>query len=304
MSKIQSIIEESESSLLNETAQGKTRITVLVENNTDNSKTELKASHGLSLYVENNNLTFLLDLGDKKIFHQNAKKLNIEIDNIDFVFISHGHYDHGGGLAHFLKSNQKAKIYLKPKAIKEKHFSRKNSIYRDRSISCSLLNEHSERFVFVERKTEIYKGIFMIPKIIQRFSLPQGNNSLFKESLGKMLPDDFDHEQILIIQDRKGLIVFSGCNHNGILNTMETVKHYFKNEPIKAVIGGFHLYNPTLKAMAETTDEIKSIGLKLREYPVAKYITGHCTGIEAYSILKPILDKRLYHMATGMSITL
>ncbi len=297
----QSIIRESHKHLRDSPNAKQTRITVLVENNKDQMLTDIKISHGISLFVERKGLKFLLDLGDKDIYYSNSKKLNKNIKEVDFVFISHGHNDHGGGLKHFLKHNQKARIYIKENAIKEKHFSKRKRFYKDRSISNSLLKKHPDRFFFIESLTELDQGIFIIPEIIQKYPLPVANNSLFKKTKTKIVQDDFDHEQLLVIQDNDGLIIFSGCNHKGILNVMETVNHYFKKDPIKAVIGGFHLFNPALGIMAETPEAVIAIGSKMNEYRVKKYITGHCTGIEAYTILKSILKNRLIYFSAGIS---
>ena len=192
INKIQSIIKESESRLQNRTATDQTRITVLVENNKHLFEKEVEDSHGLSLYVERRNSTFLLDLGDRDIYYKNSKKLGINVEEVDFVFISHGHYDHGGGLTHFLKTNPNARVFLKANAIKERHFSKKNRIYKDISISNLVLAEHSDRFIFVENKAKIGKGIYIITDITNKYPLPHGNKSLFKESKEKMVPDDFN----------------------------------------------------------------------------------------------------------------
>ena len=157
----------------------------------------------------------------------------------------------------------------------------------------------SEINIQIGELQQIEQDIFIIPSSRGNYPLPSANKNLFKRSGGKMIADDFDHEQLFVIKDSDGLIVFSGCNHNGIVNSVSTVNEHFPGIPIKAVIGGFHVFDPVLVKMAEESENITTLGEKMREFDVQKYITGHCTGVEAYTILKPILRERLEYFSAG-----
>ncbi len=296
----QTIIKNTAASLQNFMSSGETTFTVLVENNTLSELADIEASHGISLFVERKGTTFLLDVGDNDIYHKNAMALDKDITDVDMIFISHGHKDHGGGLDHALTMNKKAKVFLSENALTEKHSVKILGVMnKDMSFDADLLEKYPDRIVFIHDMTEIAQDIFIIPSISRKYPLPVANKSLFKRSGGKMIPDDFDHEQLFVIKDSDGLIVYSGCNHNGILNSVFTVNEHFPGIPIKAVIGGFHLFDPVLVKMAEESEDVTTLGENMRKFDVQKYITGHCTGVEAYTILKSTLQEHLEYFSAG-----
>jgi len=130
-------------------------------------------------------------------------------------------------------------------------------------------------------------GIYLIPEIVGKYPKPRGNKKLLKQSNGTYLPDDFGHELLLVVQEKDGLVVFTGCSHNGIVNMIETVESRFQGETIKAVFGGFYLMSPPTKKMTEKREEVLRIGRLLNDKGhLMKVFTGHCTGKLAYDILK------------------
>lgn len=300
----QDVIRESERNL-SAKAGGKTRLTVLVENNMKDGLQGLQPAHGIAILVEREGKMLLLDTGPGEEFIMNAAALGKKIEDVDFAFISHGHYDHGGGLARFLEKNTKAPICLSRLAVEERHFAKLAGVIRkDVSIDAGLAARYPGRFRYIDRVTEISPGIFIIPDIGHVHRMPSGNSIIFKESGGTLVPDDFAHEQVLVIQDRDGLVVFSGCCHNGVLNVVDAVAEHFPGAPVKAVIGGFHLYNPVVAKMDEKPDEVKALGGKMAGHNVKKFISGHCTGMEAFLLLKNTLGDRLEYFSTGMEFTL
>jgi len=283
---------------------GASRFTVLIEN-IKPASSELKTAHGLSIHLERAGKNYLLDTGSGATTFENAALLGKDMTAVEAVFISHGHYDHGGGLARFLELNQRAKIYLSEAAIRERYFAeRKGAIDKNISIDVSLYERYPARFHFVDRVAEIAEGLIVIPAIEQLFTLPGGNVNLYRETASGMVRDNFQHEQILVIKDQDGIIVFSGCCHNGILNVIQTVRKHFPETPVKAVLGGFHLLNPDTQQLCETEQAVAALGQKLRAHAIGLYFTGHCTGLEAYSILKKELAGRLLYFHTGLEFTL
>jgi len=278
------------------------KIITLVENSSiDESK--YKSEHGISLFIETDIFKILFDTGQSNLFHQNAKKMSIDITTVDCCVISHGHYDHGGGLSTFINENKKSQIFLKKNAF-ENHlikFDNNKEIYI--GLENTVLKKNRNRFNFIDEFTEIEPNIFIITKIDHNYAKPIGNKTLMKKTDNSIKEDKFNHELILVIRENDGLVIFTGCSHNGILNMIETVESYFKNETIKAVFGGFHLHNSRTDTMNEEKNDVIQIGESLLKKKFIKNIyTGHCTGKIAFDILKDVMGEKLKPFSTGMNI--
>lgn len=256
------------------------RISVLVENSSINNNRILRTENGLSLFIGHEGKNILFDTGRSDIFLHNAKQLNIDIGTIDYLIISHSHFDHGGGLSAFLNYNTKAKVYLHNKAL-QSYYTKLFMLYPVYiGINKSLFSKFSERIEYIDNDTEIANGINILTGIKQVFSIPLSNKSLFVRINGKLIKDTFDHEIILTISDEKKLIVFSGCSHSGILNILEKVKQRFPEVRSIIVIGGFQLDNPSILAK-EPPEYIINLANKL-DLNEGIFYTGHCTGEKAF----------------------
>jgi len=278
------------------------KITTLIENNSSN--VNLKSEHGLSLYIETDEHKILFDTGQSNLFIQNAKKLNINLQEIDIVVISHGHYDHLGGLISFLKLNQKAKIFLKKEIFDYQYFAIRNGTKKHIGYSTDLL-DYKDRFVFLESAFHSIDNLYFFANIDKIYALPKGNEILFKQKDNKQFKDDFQHELIFAINSINGLIVFCGCAHNGILNTVSTVQRFLINKTIKTIIGGFHLIDNNDFVETETENEIKCIATELKQITNgATYYTGHCTGNNAFNVLYSVLGTDLQRLEIGIEIVL
>lgn len=263
------------------------KIIPLVENNLFEDDT--LNEHGLSIYIETENYKVLFDTGKTDLFLKNAERLNANLQEVDIVIISHGHYDHIGGLMHFLEINKKAKVYLKSEIFENDYFSIRKKNKKYIGFNKELLN-HFDRFIFVNEKDIRIDELNIISTIENNYPLPKGNNILFKEKNNILENDDFKHELIFTINTENGLIIFSGCAHNGILNTITTVKNKFPKEQIKTLIGGFHLIDKNEFTEVENTEEITNIGKELEKmFPNVIFYTGHCTGQNTFVILQNIL---------------
>ncbi len=292
------------------TIAGSSKFIVIMENNKPEGPALPvlpAAGHGICLYAEIAGKKYLLDAGSGDIIIRNAAALGIDLADIDRVFVSHGHSDHGGGLLPFLEINNNALVYLSPQAIQDKHYAKvARLITKDISLDSALPQKYPDRFVMINEFTEVQENIFVIPRVKKIFPLPSTNANLYKQTggTGALLKDDFEHEQLLVIRADDGLIVYSGCCHSGVLNVINTVREAFPHEPIKGVIGGFHLLNPVLMKMGEHNNKVIALGEKMREYKVKQYITGHCTGLKAYLTLKQVLGNQIDYFYTGKKFTL
>lgn len=268
------------------------KIQVLSENTSVSDK--YGSEHGLSLYIETDKHKLLFDTGASGLFAKNAQKMGLDLTKIDTAVISHGHYDHGGGLTTFLQINSSAKVYLHQKAF-EKHFaSRAGGIKADIGLDEALLS--SERFVwcgdscFIDENLELFSGVKAA-----RF-VPSGNKDLWMQAGDTLVQDTFAHEQNLIIRQGGKTLLIAGCAHNGIINIIDAFKVRTGHLP-DYVMGGFHLYSLSSR-QSEAPAIVDEIGGILLETH-AHYYTCHCTGIESYQRLKAVMGENIEYIAAG-----
>ena len=276
-------------------------IITLIENTNNNSK-HLINEHGLSLYIEKDSHHILFDTGKTGNFINNANKLGVDIKNIDVVVLSHGHYDHGGGLLSFFKENNKAKVYKKRRASGDYYFH--YMLYnRIVNINKKVFSEYSNRINYIDNFTEILKNIYIITDINKIHAIPKGNKYLYTIEDQKLVRDKFEHELIMVIKECNGISIFTGCSHNGTANMIQTVRDAFSDINIKALIGGFHLIRiPILKSLSASQNEIDILTKKIIDENIEKIYTGHCTGEKAYKKLKDILGDKIEYLSTGTKI--
>jgi 7,8-dihydropterin-6-yl-methyl-4-(beta-D-ribofuranosyl)aminobenzene 5'-phosphate synthase len=250
--------------------------------------------HGLSLYIETNKHKILFDLGENGSFLENARKLDVNIADIDIVVISHGHVDHGGGLKLFLQKNQKASVYLHHKAFKKYYSDHPNG--KTESIGLDQEIQKSDRIIYTTDRFFIDTGIELFSNIKGKEMLSLSNHDLLMDSGGKRIRDTFEHEQNLIITEDGKTVLFTGCAHNGIVNI---VNHFIemKKKPADFVLGGFHLYNNSAKR-GEDPALVAQIAQHLKNTP-SQYYTCHCTGVEPFQVLKSVMGEKIQYLATG-----
>ncbi len=253
-------------------------ITVLAENTAVSDS--IGSEHGLSLYIKANGKNILFDMGQTDLFAKNAQKLGIDLSDVDIAVLSHGHYDHGGGLACFLTINKKAPIYVNEHAFEPHYNGTSKYIGLDRSL-CS-----HERIVFTSSKHSICQNITLYPAVCDitgRFT----SAGLTRYHDGEYIPEDFCHEQYLEIIENNKKYLFSGCSHRGITNIVNAFTP-------DILIGGFHLskhpLDDDLTAYAEYLDSFGT-----------EYYTCHCTGEAQFEFLKRRM-KKLHYIGSGERI--
>lgn len=272
------------------------RIVTLVENTALNNT--YRSKHGLCLYIETKKHKILFDLGPNDLFIENAKKMNIDISEIDIVIISHGHKDHGGGLKHFLRLNSKAKIYVCQSAF-ESHYIKVLGMPFSVGLDEELIN--NKQIIFSDDEMEIDEELLLFSNVKNEKYIMKSNNVLYARKDGCLKKDDFVHEQSLVINEGGQRVLISGCSHAGVLNIQNKAEKLIDNE-IDIVLGGFHLYNPPTRKY-ESDETICSLANEMKEKGSA-YFTCHCTGIKAYEQMKNILGERLSYLSTGTEIIL
>lgn len=270
-------------------------IKTLVENTS--ASEVLGSEHGLSLYIETKHHKLLFDTGASTLFAENARKMQIDLSKVDLLVISHGHYDHGGGLKAFLDLNSHAKIYLNKNAFGDYYSRRPNGEKKYIGLDKTLLP--NDRFAFVEGQLFIDEELELFSGVNGTRLNPSGNKDLFIKDGEAFKLDDFSHEQNLIIKENGNTVLVAGCAHNGIVNILEHF-HAGKNRQPSHVVGGFHLYNRSADQY-ENPSVIAEIGSYLLGTG-ALFYTGHCTGVKAYEQLKSIMSDHVNYLSTGSQL--
>ena len=256
--------------------------TVLTDNRTCND--QLQTEHGLSILLETEQHRILLDTGASDVFIRNAEQMGIDLSTVGYVFISHGHSDHAGGLKHFMEINNKAYVIVSPHAVSGKFFSKRRYFH---SITTEWTEDFKDRFLMVDQTCEVCDDIHVIAHIPQSHPIPQGNQHLFiQTSEGNYVNDDFRHELALYTSG----LLFTGCAHNGLENILAACPF-----PVNTVVGGFHLLDNH-----ESEEKLTALALRLKEnYSNTQFYTSHCTGDTTFSTLKAVMGEQLHAFSCG-----
>lgn len=257
-------------------------------------------AHGLSFYVETEKHKLLLDLGPSEETLKNAAYLGIDLSAVDTVVLSHGHYDHSGGIIPFTAVNDKAVIYMQESAVDD-YFADDGEDVQQRfryiGIDKNIASLGQVRFLNGDTKIDDELDIFVIRN--RKRKLPFTNKRLLVRTGDEYRQDDFGHEHFLVIRREGKSVLMSGCAHNGILNILDAYKEKYGNMP-DLVISGFHLMKKTDYNDSEL-EEIMAIAKELKKYPT-KFVTCHCTGTAAFEEMKNIMGDSLDYVHSGEEV--
>ncbi len=284
-------------------ATGDVAVTTLIDNATAPGVQGVKAEHGLSFYIERGGLKILFDVGPSASVIENARALGVDLAGVDMVVLSHVHPDHTGGLAAFLKINRKATVHLHRSAAAHYYWNGAPGEEHNLGLDEDIVERYGDRLRFVDVTTEIAPGVYVMTGFP---AMPPEslNPRILRREAGREAPDDFQHEIALALLQPDGVVMFTGCSHHGVVSMVDAVAKQLPGAPIKAVVGGFHLMNPATGAMSATRKDVESIGQALRALHVGKVYTCHCTGEEAFGVLKEVLGDKLGSCATGSRLLL
>lgn len=239
------------------------------------------SEHGLSLFIDTGSHKILFDMGQSNAFIKNAEKLGLDLTEVDIAIISHGHYDHGGGLNAFLEVNSKARVYISSHAFSP-YFNRE-----DKYIGLDATLKDSPRLVFCDGVTSIDTGLTLFSFNNKKMSFSSGTLGFKALKDGQLVNDDFCHEQYLEIKENGKRFLFSGCSHRGILNIASQLKPDY-------LIGGFHFSKLSLGGeLCEYAKALDGLG--------TVFYTCHCTGVPQYEFMKGQM-RELHYISSGASI--
>ena len=277
-------------------------VTVLAENTVAEGGAGLRPEHGLSLHIGLGHASILYDAGASGLFADNAARMGIDLAAVGLAAVSHGHYDHGGGLMRFLELNQQAVVHMHRRAA-DPHYVKVLFRKRNASIPPEVFRRHPDRIRFIDGFTEAGRDMFLLTDIGQGYPWVKFNRTLLMGQAGGAVPDTLQHEIVMVVREADGLVVFTGCGHNGVLNMVDAVRARFPDTPIKAVLGGFHLVGiPGMNVLAEDEASVRQIGRMLLDRGIGRTYTGHCTGARAFRTLKAVMGSAVDCLATGSRI--
>lgn len=255
------------------------KITCLLENTTE--REDMQIEHGLSIFIETDNHKILFDMGQSDLFYQNAAVLGVDLSCVDIAVLSHGHYDHGGGLQKFLEINSNAPVYLHKDAFLP-HY---NGLEKYIGLDITLKDHSRIRFTDDKYRIDASLTLFSCNDRSYKYSpIPSG---LTEKVANSFVADDFRHEQYLLIEENGKRILFSGCSHKGILDITE----WFSPD---VLIGGFHYSKLALD------EQLVYASKKLASHSTLFY-TCHCTGTNQYAFMRQYIPS-LHYLSCGQII--
>jgi 7,8-dihydropterin-6-yl-methyl-4-(beta-D-ribofuranosyl)aminobenzene 5'-phosphate synthase len=252
-----------------------------------------RGEHGLSLLIETASAKILFDTGQSSAFLANAAALGIDLDTIDAIVLSHGHYDHSGGLSALLQKDRPERVPLYAgKGFSESRYSKVAGKLNDIGLEPEIATIAEKRACIVEGIREIAAGIFVMSRAE---NTERASPRFWKLHEGEEMPDEFEDELSLVVQESKGIVLITGCAHRGIVTIARSATNAFPNMPLKALVGGFHLVDASSEAIASTIRGIEALN------PGALYCS-HCTGLSGFAALHNALPGKVGWLSCGMQI--
>ena len=269
------------------------KITTLIEN-TQGEHLALKTEHGISFCIETDGKKIIFDTGSTDSFIYNSKLLNIDLSDTDFVVLSHGHYDHSGGLKSLINLTDSFRLYVGSGFFNEKYALRNNSYeFLGNDFTEEYLKQKSIKFeVLGNQLTQLTESVYIITSFDRTFDDEKINPRFVVRRENRFERDDFSDEVMIAVDTPRGLVIVLGCSHPGVKNMISTAVKLLK-KPVHAVIGGTHLVESKGEALKKSVkyiiDNVEVIGV------------SHCTGAEAMGELSGA-GNRYFHNRTGSSL--
>ena len=272
------------------------RVTTLVENSVNTR--DLQAEHGLAFHIQAGSRCLLFDTGQTDLFLRNARQLCLDLKTVDAIVLSHGHYDHTGGLKRAREEAPNARLFLHPSAASAKFSA--NADGRIRTVgmaetSLRAVHEAGDSVVWTTKPTEVLEGIFVTGEIPRQNGFEDTGGRFFLDEACAQ-PDPLMDDQALFFDTPEGLVVILGCGHAGVVNTLEYIQHITNGRPIYALLGGMHLLTAGPERMAKTIETF-------RRLKIQRIAPAHCTGISAVAQLWAAFPGRCSPCAVGTSMT-
>ncbi|MEW6445112.1 MAG: MBL fold metallo-hydrolase [Pseudomonadota bacterium] len=265
----------------------KLELTILVENQP--SGRGLLGEHGLAFHIDLDGRSVLFDTGQGLTLLHNAHQLGVDIAALEAVVLSHGHYDHSGGLIDVMASCGGTDVYLHPAALRPK-FNREGKDIGIPPHALAALGQ-ARRVHATERPAEILPGLFVTGPVPRRNGFEDTGGPFYCDAHKReedLLPDD----QALYAILPEGVVVILGCCHSGVVNTLEYIRELSGGLPVHAVIGGTHLLRASEERLQHTADYLEMLNVRI-------LAPNHCTGLAAQCFLRARFPERFIEASAG-----
>ena len=275
------------------------KLTVLVENNTLIDR-YFEGEPGVSYFLEADGKRILFDVGYSDLFFKNAKKMDIDLLNLDYLVLSHSHLDHTWGLSPLIKKYTEAiieeKSYKKPEIITHPETFIPRTLGELGQIG-SMISKNQLSYHFPLNLSK--NPVWLTDNLVFLGEIERNNNFEAQNPIGKIIKNDkkeddyIREDSALVYKSKKGLIIITGCSHAGICNIIEKAKRVCDKEKIVDIIGGFHLQNPSKKQIKGTKDY-------LRELKPENVHASHCTDLQSKIKLAEVVN--LEEVGVGLTL--
>lgn len=254
------------------------KVTILVDNEAGK---DLAAEHGLALWIETGEQRILLDTVQNGVLVGNAERLGVDLAKTDALVLSHGHYDHTGGMAAVLKVATGAQVLCHPSAVIPRYRSNGGRL-KPLGMPCAAMRAldglPGQRMRWVQNGLECFPGIGLTGSIPRTTSYEDTGGAFYLDP-GLSRPDPIDDDMALWVRTGRGLVVCVGCCHAGLINTLEQALRQSQASRLHAVIGGLHLLHADDRRIETTVNALKAFAPDL-------IVPCHCTGRRAVDALK------------------
>jgi 7,8-dihydropterin-6-yl-methyl-4-(beta-D-ribofuranosyl)aminobenzene 5'-phosphate synthase len=269
-------------------------IHLIVDNVADPS---LISEHGLSMWIETPNQRILFDTGQGPALAANADKLGIALDQATALVLSHGHYDHTGGVAHVLRCNPSINIFCHPCAVQPRYsfsLGAARSVQMPRTAMMALDKLPSSQMHWISEPVQLSKDIGLTGPIPREATVEDTGGPFFLDPDARRI-DAIKDDAALWISTPQGLVVCVGCCHAGLINTLKHAQRLSGVSALRAVIGGFHLLHAKPERLEWTLSQLKALA-------PAAIVGCHCTGEGAMDALEETFNSLFSRGYAGMRI--
>jgi len=275
------------------------KLRVLVENNTIIDR-YFKGEPGISYFLEADSKKILFDTGYSDLFIENARKMDLNLLDLDYLVLSHSHLDHSWGLQPLIKLFTEAEIenkeYKKPKLVTHPETFASRRIGKINQIGTLISEERVDRHFDLNLSRDYFH---LTENLIFLGEIERKNDFEAQNPIGKVIKDGKEksdyimEDSALAYKTSQGLVIITGCSHAGICNIIEQAKEIFNEEKILDIIGGFHLQNPSEKQLKGTKNYLK-------ELKPAAIHASHCTDLQSKIELAEVVE--LKEVGVGLEL--